>query len=114
MDDAVSMRLVERIGDLNRVAEGLIERQRTLVQSLGERLPFQKLHDQEVNAILLPDVEHGTNMRVAECRQRLGLTLEPLSQVGIAGDMRGQDLDGDGAIETRILGFVDLTHATSP
>ena len=42
---------------------------------------------------------------------RNGLALEPLFQIGIAGDMLGQDLDGDGTIQAGVGGFVDLAHA---
>ena len=30
----------------------------------------------------------------------------------IVGDMLGQDLDGDGAVQARIGGLIDLSHAT--
>ena len=36
--------------------------------------------------------------------------LESLTRFGIAGDMRGQDFDGNGAIEPGISGLVDLSH----
>ena len=39
------------------------------------------------------------------------VALEPLLQIGISGDMLGQDLDGDGAVEAGVGGFVDLAHA---
>ncbi len=37
----------------------------------------------------------------------------PLLQRGIAGDVLGQDFDGDRAVEAGIAGFVDLAHAAS-
>ena len=42
---------------------------------------------------------------------RVGLKLSPLLQIGIRGDMLGQHLDGDAAVEAGVGGFVDLAHA---
>ena len=50
-------------------------------------------------------------MRVVQRRNGLGFALEPLLQIGIGGDVLGQHLDGDGAVEPRVGGFVDLPHA---
>ena len=50
-------------------------------------------------------------MRVTVARERLGLALEPLLQVRVSGDMLGQDLDGNGAIQTGVAGLIDLSHA---
>ena len=31
--------------------------------------------------------------------------------IGVRGDMLGQDLDGDGAVQAGVAGFVDFAHA---
>ena len=49
--DALTVRLVERVGDLDRVLERAIERQRSLRQSLGQRLAVEVLHHQEVHRL---------------------------------------------------------------
>ena len=43
--------------------------------------------------------------------ERLGLALEPLLQIRVRGDVLGEDLDGDGAVQARVGRFVDLAHA---
>ena len=40
-----------------------------------------------------------------------GLALEPPLQVGVQGDMFGQHLDSDGAVQAGVAGLVDLAHA---
>ena len=40
-----------------------------------------------------------------------GLALEALAKLRPVGDVRGQDLDGDGALEARVAALVDLAHA---
>ena len=47
-------------------------------------------------------------MRVVQRGDGAGLTLEPLLQVRIVGDMLGQHLDGDGAVQAGVRGLVDL------
>ena len=37
--------------------------------------------------------------------------LEPLAQIRIVRHVRRQHLDGDGAVQAGVTGFVDLTHA---
>ena len=39
-----------------------------------------------------------------------GFALEALAEIGIVGDVRGQDLDGNGAVQAGVGGFVDLAH----
>jgi len=103
MDDAVSMGLVERVRDLDGILKGVIERKRALLQSVSKRLSFQVLHHQEIDAVLLTDVEDGTDVRMTECRERLGFTREALLQLETARDMLGQDLDRDDAIEAGVV-----------
>ena len=45
-------------------------------------------------------------MRVVQGGDGAGLALEPLLQIGVRGDMLGQDLDGDGAIRPGVAGLV--------
>ena len=91
--------------------ERLIERQRALLQPLGQRVAVQELHDQEVDAVLVPNVEEGANVRVVQAGDGLGLALEPLLEIGVRGDVPGEDFDGDGAVQTGVSRFVDFAHA---
>ena len=36
---------------------------------------------------------------------------KPLFQIGISGDVLGQHLDGDGAVEAGVASLVDFAHA---
>ena len=64
------------------------------------------------NAEIAPSL--GRNL--AACAGRVPCTataivpLEALFQIGIVGNVRGKNLDGDDAIETRVSGTVDLSH----
>ena len=77
MDDAGRVRGGERAGHLDAVAERLVERQPAAREPACERLAFEELHDQEVGAILLADVEERADVRVAEARDDARLTRRP-------------------------------------
>ncbi len=53
------------------------------------------------------------NVRVVQAGDGLRLALEPLLQIRIGGDVLGQDLDGNGAVQAGAASFVDLAHAAS-
>ena len=57
------------------------------------------------------DVMERANVRVVQAGDGLRLTLEPLLQIGIGGDMLGEDFNGHGAVQAGVAGFVDLAHA---
>jgi hypothetical protein len=56
------------------------------------------------------DIVDGEDVGVVEGAGGAGLLLEPAEVVAV-GDLRGEDLDGHLAVETGIVGPVDLTHA---
>ena len=69
------------------------------------------LHDQKVDPVLAPDpVMEGADVRVVQGGDGSCLSFKPLLQVRIRRDMLGQHLDGDGAIQPRVGGLVDLAH----
>ena len=49
----------------------------TTLQTLGERLTLEELHDQEGHAVLLADVVNRADVRVTEAGDRPRFTLEP-------------------------------------
>jgi len=58
-------------------------------------------------------VEERADVRVSEggC---LGLALEAGAAIIIGGDARGENLDGDRAIEADVAGLVHSAHAAGP
>ncbi len=110
MDDARAVGLVERVRDLDADPERLLLRQGALLQPVGERLAFEVLHHQVVDAVLLADVVEGADVGMVEGGGGAGLTLEARAAVGVLGEVRGQDLDGDGAVQARVARAVDLAH----
>ncbi len=49
-------------------------------------------------------------MRMVELRDRLGLALEAGLALRTLGQVLGEDLDGHRAVESSVLGLIDLAH----
>jgi hypothetical protein len=60
------------------------------------------------------NVVHGADMRVAECCHGAGFPLETLAVLGVAGKVRRQHFDRDGAVETFVARAINLAHAAGP
>ena len=56
------------------------------------------------------NIVQRANMGMIQARDDARLTFETLAPCGIVCEMLGEDFDRNGAIEARILGFVDLAH----
>jgi len=105
------MRLVPGAGDLGRDCQRVVERQGATLDPAGQRLAIEVLHDEIRRAVLFADVVQRADVRVLELRDRARFAIEPFSELGISGERRWQDLDGDDAIETRVARLVDLAHS---
>ena len=108
----MAMRRVQRIGNLNRVLYGLRGQQRSVLEPAGECLTVQVLHHQVIDPVLMANIVQRADMGMAQAGDGLGLTVEPFAQLRITGEVLGQNLDGDVAIEARILGAIDLAHSS--
>ena len=109
--DPLPVRLVERVGDLDPEAQRLVERERALAQAVAERFALEELHDEVLGLALASHVVQRADVRMRQLGNRLGLALEALAGLGRRGQVRRQDLDGDGPLEPRVLSPVDFPHA---
>ena len=107
MDDAGVVRRFQRIDDLPRNRECLVDGHRAPRDVNGEVLALDQLHDQSValNAI------DGRDVRMIEGGERLGFAREAQHTIRVRGEQLGKDLQRDVAIELRIAGAIDLAHA---
>src|SRR6516165_6601189 len=96
MNDALFVSGAERIANLGRVLQYLIERQRPL-----ERSALDELHHQVVR----PDVINLADIRVIQSRDG------PCLACNAFGELFVDCLDSDNAMESRIARLVHLAHA---
>ncbi len=84
------MRLVERIRHLNPVSGHLLGRKRASGELLGQGLSFQKLHDEVIHPVLMPDVIERADVRMRQGGDRLRLPFEALTKFGVLGEMKAR------------------------
>ncbi len=107
MDDPFFVRGFECIGDLLRVVEGGLKRERPL-----ERSTRHQLHHKSANAVrLLNSIDLG-DVGVVERRQNLRFAFEAGEPFGIFSESGRQNLDGDFTVEFGVAGEINFAHAS--
>jgi hypothetical protein len=98
MGDAVAVRRLEGIGNLDRCAKGLGPRQRPC-----QRLPVDEFHVEIVRA----DIVQRADVRVVQRSNCACLTIEPIAEL-LPGD-----LDRHPAIESRVTALPHFAHPSA-
>ena len=114
MDDALLVRRFERLGNLLRDRERLIERDRTSSDALREIVSLDQFHHEGGHAPALFEAVDGGDVWVVQRGEGLGFTLEAREPISIVGERLGQHLDRDVAIQFRIAGAKYLPHSPFP
>ncbi len=110
MHDTLAMRAIERIHDFAGNVQRVVDRQRTALKAIGQRLALDVFHDEKAGAVLFAHVVQRADMGVIQTRDGLRFALESPAHVGVVGEVLGQHLDGNRAAEPRVGGLVDLAH----
>ena len=95
MDDPLAMDVAERVGDVARDVDRLVDRERSARQPAGQRFAFEILHHEEIESAVVPDVVDAADVRVLEPRDRLRLAVEPLAHLVGSPVAARDDLDRD-------------------
>ena len=110
--DAVSVRLLESVGNFGGDAHDLADRHRAALQPIAQRLPFDVLHGDEGRAVVgfarLVDDGH---IRMREFGGRDRFTNEAPLRLRLCAR---EDLQRDVSLQRRILGQVHLPHPAHP
>ena len=72
--------------------------------SFGQRLPFDQLHRQEDDAVLLLDGIDRDDVGMVQRGHGTCLTLEPIASLGIAGERVRKHFQSDSATQLRVVG----------
>ncbi len=75
-----------------------------------QRQAVQKLHGDERLAVVLANFVDGADIGMVQGRCGLGFALEAGEGLGVLGNIIGQELQGDEAMQLHVLGLVDDTH----
>ena len=113
MDDALGVRGLERIGNLNGQIEHFCEPERLAIrQPLPQGLPFEQLHGQQRLTVGVVDLVDRADVRVVQRRGGARLALEALEREMVARELRRQKLQRNVAAESGVVGAIHHTHPT--
>ena len=111
MDDALGTRRFKRVRDLDAELQQGRKFQGAAADAFVERLAFEKLHHDEVLALVLIDLVDRADAGMIQRGGGARFTLKALEHRGVLRHLRGQEFDGDVAAELGVLGLVDDAHA---
>ena len=110
MNDALVVGVLERLRDLPRDLERLVDGNGTAGEPLLQILALDQLEREEgLAARLLEPVDRG-DVGMVERREHVRLALEAGEPLRVPRDFRGQDLDRDVAVQVRVSRAIDLAH----
>ena len=113
VNDAFRVRRVERVGDVDRERQQLLERQRIAVDRFLERSAFEQLQNEKRFPVVFADLVDRADVRVAERRRRSRLAEQPLDRRGVGGSALGQKLERHSPAEDEIFGDIHVAHAAA-
>jgi len=110
MDHSAAVRFFETLADFNPVLQHLLGRQWPFPEAVPQSLPFQKLHDDEVDSVLTPHIVEMTNVGMTQARNGSRFAFEALLGSRVVREMDGENLDRHRAFQSCVTGAVHLTH----
>ena len=113
MHDALGVRGLERVGDLDGQIQQPLRSERLALDHVLQRGAFQQLHDDEGLAFVLADLVDGADVRVIQGCGRPRLTPKPVEGALVPRRLAWQELERDVAIEDGVLRAIDDAHAAA-
>ena len=111
MNDPLFMRRFERLRDLLRDRQRLVDRDRPARNALRQVLALDELHHQRTDTVGFFETVDVRDVGMIQRREGLRFAREPREPFGVAREDIGQHLDRDVAIQLRIARAIDLAHA---
>ena len=114
VDDAVGMRVLQRLADLCGVVQRLRGTEHAVIcHALLERLTLDELHDDIFRLAGVADIVDRDDIRLREHGDCVRLCLKAVFQLGIRRHLIAQDLDGNIAMQLMAHGLVDDRHTAA-
>ncbi len=108
--DAVSVRVLEAMDDLQRQLHGALGPERTH-EKIGQLVAGEQRHHHVLEAVVGRAVVGGAQaVGVLESGEALGLAIEAGGDVPMGGELGSQDLEGQIATEAQVVHPVDRAH----
>ena len=104
----------QTVGDLDGVAQRLVQPDAFAADQPVQRLAGHVLHRDEIHrlAVHLPgvDVEDGDDVAIAQGRRGFGLLRETRAAIGVRDGRGRQHFDGHGAVQMGVQRAIDHAH----
>jgi len=110
VNDAVLVSGFERVGDLTRERECLLQRNPPPGNTVRQRLAVHELQREGVGSGVFLETVDRSNVRMVERRQCARFPSEAGQAVGFGGQNLWQDLQSDIPLKLRVTCSVDLAH----
>ena len=110
MDDALGMRRIQRIGNLDGQRQQRVQLHGTPGDRVLQGHAVEILHGDKRLAVLLANVVNGADVGMVQRRSRLRLALKPAERLRILGHFIGQKLQCHEAVQPGVFGFINHTH----
>ena len=104
------MRFGERVGQLERELQRLIEGKWPPADELFERLAVDVLHNEEQDILGFVNFVDRADVRMIDSRCSASLAQETRASLLITHQFGGKRLDGDRAVKLCVFRFVDHSH----
>ena len=111
MHDALRVRGVERVGDLDADVDNLLDLERAGRDAIVQCLALHPFHDDERLAIVLADVVDGADVGMVQRGCGARFNAEALNGLSIARQILGDELQRDRTAKAGVVGAVDDAHA---
>jgi hypothetical protein len=111
MHDALGVRGLQSIGNLQSPIEKRPQRNGTLTDALLQRVAFEQLHRNEGPALIFINLINGADVGMVERRGGAGFALETLEGARITDCTVGKEFQSDLTAETNVLRFVNHAHS---
>ena len=95
MDDALAVRSIERVGNLDRERQQPSPIPAGGPRSVLQRHAVEELHGDERATVFLADVVDGADVGMVQCRRCLRFAPETRQSLRVSGHVLGQKLEGD-------------------
>src|SRR5262249_21589772 len=114
MNDSLGVHCLQGACDLKSNFRNRLSRHRPIEQALFQRLAVEKLHDDEMLALILIDVVNRANVWMIQCRCGGSLAPKTLQSQGIPGHFRRQKFQSHEPPKLRVFSLVDDPKTALP
>ena len=113
MHDALSVRGIQGIGNLDSHVDDLMDGEGTTRQAIAQSPTLHELHDDEGTALVFPEFVNRADVGVVQRRRGTGLDAESFDGLAVGGRVGSNELERHLAAQERVFRGVNDTHPPS-